>query len=136
MPDRRPGAHGAVHRPLPEETTKLVHVCCRRHPSAGAAVQPLAACLRITCSRSPWACPACPARRRGVLIAGLAFGVLHNSGGRNPAFAAWASAVGCAYGALLLATGSLACPALAHTLANVASAALWKAGQAEAGKAA
>lgn len=31
--------------------------------------------------------------RRGVLIAGLAFGVLHNSGGRNPAFAAWASLV-------------------------------------------
>lgn len=65
--------------------------------------------------------------RRGVVIAGLAFGVLHNSGGRNPAFAAWASLVGCAYGALLLATGSVACPALAHTLANVASAAVWKA---------
>ncbi|EFN54071.1 hypothetical protein CHLNCDRAFT_13326, partial [Chlorella variabilis] len=64
---------------------------------------------------------------RGVVIAGLAFGVLHNSGGRNPAFAAWASLVGCAYGALLLATGSVACPALAHTLANVASAAVWKA---------
>ena len=64
-----------------------------------------------------------------MAIAGLAFGVLHNSGGRNPAFAAWASAVGCAYGALFLATGSLACPAMAHTLANVASAALWKAEQ-------
>lgn len=74
-----------------------------------------------------------PPCRRGVLIAGLAFGVLHNSGGRNPAFAAWASAVGCAYGALFLATSALACPALAHTLANVASAALWKAGQAQAG---
>lgn len=72
-------------------------------------------------------------RRRGVLIAGLAFGVLHNSGGRNPAFAAWASAVGCAYGALFVATGSLSCPVLAHTLANVASAALWKASQAGTG---
>ena len=71
-----------------------------------------------------------PPCRRGVLIAGLAFGVLHNSGGRNPAFAAWASAVGCAYGALFLATGSVACPALAHTLANVASGALWKAANA------
>ena len=42
--------------------------------------------------------------RRGVLIAGLAFGVLHNSGGRNPAFAAWASLVRGAglFGALLL----------------------------------
>ena len=62
-----------------------------------------------------------------MLIAGAAFGVLHTSGGRNPAFAAWASAVGCAYGALFLATGSVACPALAHTAANVVSAALWKA---------
>ena len=56
--------------------------------------------------------------------------MLHNSGGRNPAFAAWASAVGCAYGALFLATGSVACPALAHTLANVASGALWRAARA------
>ncbi|KAK9866112.1 hypothetical protein WJX84_002263 [Apatococcus fuscideae] len=31
---------------------------------------------------------------RGVAAAGLAFGVLHNSGGRNWSFAAWASAVG------------------------------------------
>lgn len=64
---------------------------------------------------------------RGALIAGLAFGVLHNSGGRNPAFAAWASLVGTAYGALFLATGSVACPALAHSLANIASGALWRA---------
>ncbi|KAI3431463.1 hypothetical protein D9Q98_004515 [Chlorella vulgaris] len=63
---------------------------------------------------------------RGVVIAGLAFGVLHNSGGRNPAFAVWASVVGCAYGALFLATGTVACPVLAHSLSNIASAALWK----------
>lgn len=73
--------------------------------------------------------PRCrPARRRGAAIAGLAFGVLHNNGGRNVAFAAWATAVGCSYGALFLATGSVGCPVLAHTLANAASAALWKAG--------
>ena len=55
----------------------------------------------------------------------MTFGVLHNSGGRNPAFAAWASAVGCAYGALFLATGNLCVPALAHALANLASGGLW-----------
>lgn len=37
-------------------------------------------------------------------MAGVAFGVLHNSGGRNWAFAAWASAVGVVYGAAFLAT--------------------------------
>lgn len=46
---------------------------------------------------------------------------------RNAAFAAWASAVGCAYGFLFIATGSLWVPALAHSAANLASAALWKA---------
>ena len=35
--------------------------------------------------------------------------------------------VGCAYGALFLATGSVACSALAHSLANMASGALWRA---------
>ena len=35
--------------------------------------------------------------------------------------------VGCAYGALFLATGSVACSALAHSLANIASGALWRA---------
>lgn len=42
--------------------------------------------------------------RQGVLVAGVAFGVLHNSGGRNWAFAVWASAVGVVYGAAFLAT--------------------------------
>lgn len=65
---------------------------------------------------------------RGAVIAGLVFGALHSGGGRNAAFAAWASAVGCLYGALLLSTGSLWVPALAHSTANLASAALWKAG--------
>jgi hypothetical protein len=39
-----------------------------------------------------------------VLIAGVAFGVLHNNGGRNWAFAAWASLVGVVYGAAFLYT--------------------------------
>jgi membrane protease YdiL (CAAX protease family) len=62
---------------------------------------------------------------RGVLLSGAVFGVLHVSGGRNAAFAAWASAVGCLYGAAFLATGNVWVPAGAHAIANFASAAAW-----------
>lgn len=58
-------------------------------------------------------------------MAGAAFGVLHNSGGRNSAFAVWAAAVGTLYGAAYLATGDIAVPAGAHVLANLAGAILW-----------
>ena len=58
-------------------------------------------------------------------MAGAAFGVLHNSGGRNWAFAAWAAAVGCIYGAIYLQTGDISVPIGAHTLANLAGAVLW-----------
>ncbi len=100
--------------------------------------------------------------RRGVIIAGGAFGLLHNNGGRNWAFAAWASAVGVVYGAAFLCTEvrpvtarcscasaaytcvttfspitccnrrsehvpqDVAVPMAAHSLANLASAALWR----------
>ena len=47
--------------------------------------------------------------RRGVLLAGGAFGLLHNNGGRNWAFAAWASAIGVVYGAAFLYTEVLVC---------------------------
>jgi membrane protease YdiL (CAAX protease family) len=63
--------------------------------------------------------------RRGALIAGVVFGLLHTSGGRNAAFAAWASAVGCTYGAAFLYTSNIYVPVLAHSLANVAAGALW-----------
>jgi membrane protease YdiL (CAAX protease family) len=62
---------------------------------------------------------------RGVLLSGAVFGVLHVSGGRNAAFAAWAAGVGWLYGAALLATGNVWVPAGAHALANFASAAAW-----------
>ena len=62
---------------------------------------------------------------RGVLIAGCVFGVLHVNGGRNVAFAAWASVVGCAYGQLFLATGSIAAPIAAHSVSNIISACIW-----------
>lgn len=65
---------------------------------------------------------------RGVLLSGAVFGVLHVSGGRNAAFAAWATAVGWLYGAAFLATGNVWVPAGAHALANFASAAAWVTG--------
>ncbi|GIL45466.1 hypothetical protein Vafri_2701 [Volvox africanus] len=64
---------------------------------------------------------------RGVLLSGALFGVLHNSGGRNPAFAVWAAAVGALYGGAFLITGNIWVPALAHVSANAASAFIWKA---------
>eukprot|EP00884_Botryococcus_braunii_P000838 jgi/Botrbrau1/10755/Bobra.180_2s0020.1 len=62
---------------------------------------------------------------RGVVISGLLFGALHVNGGRNLAFAAWAGVVGGLYGAAFLATHDIWVPAVAHSLANVASAAIW-----------
>jgi membrane protease YdiL (CAAX protease family) len=62
---------------------------------------------------------------RGVLLSGAVFGVLHVSGGRNAAFAAWAAAVGWLYGAAFIATGNVWVPAGAHAIANFASAAAW-----------
>jgi hypothetical protein len=64
---------------------------------------------------------------RGVLLSGAVFGLLHNSGGRNPAFAAWAGAVGCLYGGLFVVSHNIWVPATAHVAANFASAAVWKA---------
>ncbi|WIA11515.1 hypothetical protein OEZ85_011628 [Tetradesmus obliquus] len=63
---------------------------------------------------------------RGVLLSGVVFGVLHVGGGRNAAFAAWATAVGWLYGGVFLASGgNVWVPAGAHALANFASAAVW-----------
>lgn len=62
---------------------------------------------------------------RGAAVAGAVFGALHLGGGRNAAFAVWAGAVGCVYGAAFLATGNLWVPALAHAAANAAAGALW-----------
>ncbi len=61
----------------------------------------------------------------GAAVAGAVFGALHLRGGRNAAFAVWAGGVGCAYGALFLATGSLWAPVAAHGIANLAAGALW-----------
>ena len=63
--------------------------------------------------------------RRGVLIAGVGFGILHNSGGRNWSFAGWASVVGIVYGFAFVQTDDIFVPMAAHSLANLASASLW-----------
>lgn len=70
--------------------------------------------------------PAIAADWRGVVIAGVTFGSLHFTGGRNWAFAAFASGVGAVYGAAFLATGNLVVPITAHILSNVIAAALYK----------
>jgi membrane protease YdiL (CAAX protease family) len=63
---------------------------------------------------------------RGVVISGVVFGVLHLNGGRNAAFALWASIIGILYGSLYLhSQGSLIVPILAHATANISSAQTW-----------
>ncbi|GAX72933.1 hypothetical protein CEUSTIGMA_g388.t1 [Chlamydomonas eustigma] len=66
---------------------------------------------------------------RGALLSGLVFGILHNSGGRNLAFAGWASAVGTFYGGLFVYTHNIWVPVSAHAIANFCSAAVWKSSQ-------
>eukprot|EP00850_Spirogloea_muscicola_P009621 SM000054S18107 [mRNA] locus=s54:569400:571241:+ [translate_table: standard] len=62
----------------------------------------------------------------GAAISGAVFGALHIGGGRNAEFALWASFIGFLYGAAALATSDLIVPMVAHTLANLAAAALWR----------
>ena len=63
----------------------------------------------------------------GVLASGAAFGALHRGGGRGWAFAAWATAVGCLYGATAMAWHAILPAAVAHGTGNLSSAALWRA---------
>lgn len=60
-----------------------------------------------------------------MLIAGLGFGVLHRSGGRNWSFAGWASVVGIIYGCAFILTQDIYVPMGAHSLANLLSALYW-----------
>ena len=63
--------------------------------------------------------------RRGAVLSAAVFGALHNSGGRNWTFAAWAGTVGLLYGVAFISTKDLLVPIGAHCLANYASAAVW-----------
>eukprot|EP00850_Spirogloea_muscicola_P007879 SM000041S15438 [mRNA] locus=s41:171244:174577:+ [translate_table: standard] len=62
----------------------------------------------------------------GAAISGAVFGALHIGGGRNAEFALWASFIGFLYGAAGLATSDVTVPMVAHTLANLAAAVLWR----------
>jgi membrane protease YdiL (CAAX protease family) len=58
----------------------------------------------------------------GLVLSSLAFGFLHQVRGRARwVWAAWATVMGLIFGALLLATGSLLGPILAHAAINVAN---------------
>eukprot|EP00898_Chlorokybus_atmophyticus_P002709 jgi/Chlat1/3439/Chrsp23S03756 len=70
--------------------------------------------------------PAIGMNPAGVLVSGAVFGALHASGGRSIPSAIWASGVGVLYGALAVATHDMAAPVLAHSLANLAAASVWK----------
>jgi hypothetical protein len=63
---------------------------------------------------------------RGVTVAGLIFGILHVTGNRNAAFAAWASFVGIVYGFVAISTADLAVPMVAHSVANLVAAYAWR----------
>ncbi|KAG0583435.1 hypothetical protein KC19_3G135400 [Ceratodon purpureus] len=62
----------------------------------------------------------------GAAVAGLIFGILHLTGGRNAAFAAWASFVGLVYGLAAVYTTDLAVPMVAHSVANLVAAYVWR----------
>ena len=70
--------------------------------------------------------PAVASDWRGLAVSAVTFGYLHRSGGRNLAFAAWASVVGALYGGAFLASGKIAVPAMAHAGANFCAALLWR----------
>ena len=58
----------------------------------------------------------------GLVVSSLAFGALHQLKGRvRWAWAGWATVMGLLFGALFLATGSLAGPVVAHAAINVAN---------------
>ena len=59
------------------------------------------------------------------MLAGTVFGVLHNNGGRNWQFTAWATAVGVSYGLAFVSTQDLVVPITAHSAANIAAATYW-----------
>ena len=66
---------------------------------------------------------------RGVVIAGVVFGVYHKGAGSNNAFVVWASFVGCIYGFAFLLTQDVYVPIVAHSSANLFSALNWLSAQ-------
>ena len=63
----------------------------------------------------------------GVCVSGAVFGALHKGGGRNAAFAVWATSVGVLYGVVAAVGHSVAPAVVAHSVGNLTSAAAWRA---------
>lgn len=62
---------------------------------------------------------------KGIAISAAIFGLLHNNGGRNLAFSAWAAAVGALYGGAFVYTQNVWVPVGMHAVSNFCSAAFW-----------
>ncbi|MFW6360081.1 MAG: CPBP family intramembrane glutamic endopeptidase [Chroococcales cyanobacterium] len=61
-----------------------------------------------------------------VIISSLLFGVLHLGGVQQWPYGVWATAVGLLLGSIMIVTGNLLIPIIAHTMTNFVSGLLWK----------
>ena len=70
-----------------------------------------------------------PALGSGVLavvVSSLLFGVLHLGGVQQWPYGVWATAVGLVLGTIMITTGNLLIPIIAHILTNFISSLVWK----------
>ena len=70
-----------------------------------------------------------PALGSGVLavvVSSLLFGVLHLSGAQQWPYGVWATAVGLLLGSIMIVTGNLLIPIIAHICTNFISSLVWK----------
>lgn len=61
-----------------------------------------------------------------VIISSLLFGVLHLGGAQQWPYGVWATAVGLMLGSVMIVTGNLLIPIIAHIMTNFVSGLLWK----------
>ena len=61
-----------------------------------------------------------------VIVSATTFGLLHMSSRSQWPYALWATVVGLVFGSVTILTGNLLVPIVAHGLANILSALLWK----------
>jgi len=61
-----------------------------------------------------------------VVVSSLLFGVLHLSGAQQWPYGVWATAVGLLLGSIMIVTGNLLIPIIAHICTNFISSLVWK----------
>jgi len=61
-----------------------------------------------------------------VVISSLLFGILHLSGAQQWPYGVWATTVGLLLGGIMIVTGNLLIPIIAHICTNFISSLLWK----------